>query len=129
MKQALMLFLTVATLALAGCTSPGGDDDFVVPDQDDQGRYVITLSGNQFHPDKAEVPVGATVVWILQDGSHNVVADDGSFTSGNAESVPKNQDELEILEHTFEETGTVDYHCVPHQALDMVGTIQVVESL
>lgn len=123
----ILLALSVLTLALAGCSGDGGSDDgsddFVTPPQDDQGRYVIEMGGdhgNRFSPAEAEVPVGATVVWVNNGGSHNVKSDDDAFPASSVSG-----DTGEHHEVTFDEEGTFEYHCNPHESLGMVGTLRV----
>lgn len=118
----IALMVSLAAFMLAGCTGPtDGGDGFTVPEQDDQGRYVIKVggsAGNKFVPAKAEVPVGATVVWINEGGVHNVKADDGSF--GNDVdpgdwSFPR----------TFDVEGDFGYFCEPHKSSGMTGIVRV----
>ncbi|MEM9593961.1 MAG: plastocyanin/azurin family copper-binding protein, partial [Acidobacteriota bacterium] len=84
-------------------------------------EHVINIVGLDFVPDDLTINVGDTVRWI-NDGNaaHNVVADDGSFNSG-----PPSPDTWEFT-HTFNKGGTWTYHCEPHQAVGMVGSITVV---
>ncbi|EMA50717.1 plastocyanin/azurin family copper-binding protein [Halococcus salifodinae] len=81
-------------------------------------------SGTSFGPEEATVAPGGTVVWEWtgEGGAHNVVADDGAFDSGS----PEEGSDI-TFEHTFEETGEFAYHCAPHEAVGMVGTIVVQE--
>lgn len=71
-----------------------------------------------FRPSTVTIDVGDTVTWTNRGGVHNVVADDGSFTSG-----PATFDWTSS--HTFNTAGTFNYHCQPHQFLVMVGTVIV----
>lgn len=119
--KAMLVAALFAVVAFAGCTEPASK--YTVPDQDDEGRYVIEVGPdglNTFAIRFAEVPVGATVVWTYAGGAepHNVKADDGSFEN------PISADAWEF-EHTFTEAGTFGYHCVPHQSVGMVGEIFV----
>lgn len=121
MKTPLVL-LGVLALALSGCTTDGDGDAGTVPPQDGQDRYVIDVGGPHgfsFSPEDATVPVGATVVWKNLGGLHNVVAEDGTFDSGDASS-----DDWEY-EHTFDEAGTWDYWCEPHRTGGMTATLTV----
>ncbi len=94
--------LLVAAIVLSGCTGSSGSDP-VTPEQDDEGRYIIKmLPSNKFSPKDAQVPLGATVVWINEGGSHNTQSEDGIWTSGS----PTN-DKGEIYAHTFDEAGTI----------------------
>lgn len=116
----VLIALSLVTIAVAGCTD-GGDDGFVTPDQDDEGRYVIEMrSNNRFAPAQAEVPPGATVIWVNKGGIHTATADDDSWDSGDME-------QGDTFTHTFSTAGTVKYHCLPHRSVGMVGTLRVAE--
>ncbi|HLF16405.1 MAG TPA: plastocyanin/azurin family copper-binding protein [Candidatus Thermoplasmatota archaeon] len=119
MKAPLLLAcLALLAATVAGCSAPS---DYATPDQDADMRYVIHMaaSGNRFVPAKAEVPVGSTVVWS-NDGAtpHNVVANDGSFTSDSED--PNFLQQGEEYAHTFNEPGTVHYQCHLHAGMDAV---------
>jgi halocyanin-like protein len=81
-------------------------------------------SGTSFAPEETTIAPGGTVVWEWtgEGGAHNVVADDGAFNSGSPE-----EGSGITFEHTFQETGEFAYHCAPHEAVGMVGTIVVQE--
>ena len=81
-------------------------------------------SGLSFDPKEVTVSPGTTVTWEWtgEGGAHNVVADDGSFNSGE----PQEGSSI-TFEYSFEETGEYPYHCEPHQSAGMVGTIIVQE--
>lgn len=116
--KALLALALLSLLALAGCSGSGGG---VVPDQDDEGRYVIHLTaGSKFSPMEAKVPVGATVVWVHDGGAPHDVQGDG-FTSGS----PGGMREGDEFEHTFNEAGTYSYVCDIHQGSGMKGTLVV----
>ena len=53
-------------------------------------------------------------------GNHNVVAEHGTFDSGETVS-----EEGTTFEHTFEEAGTYTYVCTPHKTVGMKGAIHV----
>lgn len=72
-----------------------------------------------FRPKVVTINVGDTVMWTNRGGSHSVVADDSSFTSGSADSGDW------AFSWTFNTAGTFNYHCQPHQFLGMVGTVIV----
>lgn len=125
--RALLALLLAAPMLLAGCSGPEG----VVPDQDAQGRYVIHLTGdNRFDPAEARVPVGATVVWVVDGGAHDVHADDGSFSSDDtgrtdAEGYPLLLQPGDEWTHTFDEAGSFPYWCHTHHEYRMRGKIVV----
>ncbi len=77
-----------------------------------------------FGPPAVHVDNGATVEWDWTgDGSHNVVSNgDGPLDSGEAVSSSGVN-----YEHTFEEDGIYNYVCVPHEGLQMKGSIVVGE--
>ncbi|MFB6232673.1 MAG: halocyanin domain-containing protein [Haloarculaceae archaeon] len=97
-------------------------------DRTGQDTVTVTVgagsTGIQFDPPAIAIDPGTTVIWEWsgQGGSHNVVAQNGSFESelvGEAGHT---------FEHTFGE-GTdseiIKYVCEPHQALGMVGAVAV----
>lgn len=112
--------LLMLTLALAGCTN-GGGSDYVTPPTDDEGRYVIEMRNFQFTPEFAKVPVGATVVWMNKEGSHNVQPD--AHSAWTKTEVSSNVGEH--LELTFDEAGEFPYFCFPHHGMGMTGSVKV----
>ena len=84
-----------------------------------------------FSIDFLTIRVGDSVTWTNAGGFHNVVADDGSFRcavgcdgeggDGDASTASWS------FTRTFEEAGTIDYHCEPHFDDGMLGTIVVEE--
>lgn len=116
--KAITLLALAASLLLAGCTQSGHPS---VPEQDEQGRYVIHMTAsNRFSPGEAEVPVGATVVWVTDGGVHDVTSKDGTFRSED-----RTLSVGESYSFTFAEEGTYPYQCDLHQSQGMKGTIHV----
>lgn len=79
------------------------------------------MTNTSFSPQTDTVPAGTTVTWCNKDGfAHTVTADDRSFDSGN---VPVNG----TFERTFDQAGTVPYHCTIHGEPEsgMFGTLVV----
>ena len=84
----------------------------------------VHLTGTVFSPSVIDITVGTTVKWIVDDGTHTVtpnsrtqpgVWEEASLSGGGA-----------TFQHTFNTAGQqYQYHCVPHQALGMVGTVRV----
>jgi plastocyanin len=72
-----------------------------------------------FRPRVVTVNVGDTVMWTNRGGAHNVVADNGAFSSGSADAGDW------AYSYTFTTAGTFNYHCQPHAALGMTGTVIV----
>ncbi|EMA08188.1 halocyanin domain-containing protein [Haloferax denitrificans] len=76
-----------------------------------------------FGPAAIRVSKGTTVAWTWtgEGGSHNVVAEDGSFESDLVSAGGH------TFEHTFEEAGTYTYACTPHKTLGMKGAVVVTD--
>ena len=102
--------------------------DGSVADTTGQDEVTVTVGaeGNggafAFDPPAVRVSPGTTVVWEWngEGGTHNVVAEDGSFESGSAVAEAGT-----TFEHTFEEAGTFLYNCEPHASLGMKGAVVV----
>ncbi|SDM94650.1 halocyanin domain-containing protein [Halogranum gelatinilyticum] len=118
----------------SGSSGPGFDgwfdnvDNFDgVVDETGQSEVTVTVGaeGNNgafaFDPPAIRVDPGTTVVWEWTGGggSHNVVAEDGSFES---ELVGESG---HTFSHTFESEGTTKYACVPHKPMGMKGAVVV----
>ncbi len=77
----------------------------------------IVIRDFTFKEDNVTVDVGSTVTWSNTDPiAHSVVADDGSFSSGDIGVG-------DIFDHTFDEAGTFPYICGIHES--MAGTVTV----
>ncbi|MFD1587430.1 halocyanin domain-containing protein [Halorientalis brevis] len=95
---------------------------------DETGKSEVTVevgaadTGLAFGPAAVKVDPGTKIVWEWtgDGGSHNVVAEDGSFDSGSAVSQAGT-----TFEQTFEEEGVVQYFCEPHKISGMKGVIVV----
>jgi halocyanin-like protein len=95
-------------------------------DLTDQDAVTVTVGAGErgllFDPPAVGVSPGTTVTWEWtgQGGDHNVVSEgDGPLDSDLA------GDEGNTYEHTFEESGTYRYKCVPHETLGMKGAVYV----
>lgn len=107
-----------------------GNYDGEVVDKLDSESVSVTVGaeGNggafAFDPPAVEVTPGTTVTWEWSGngGSHNVVAEDGTFES------ELSGESGFTFEYTFEETGTYRYACTPHKSMGMKGAIVVSES-
>jgi halocyanin-like protein len=75
-----------------------------------------------FAPPAIRIDRGTTVrwTWTGQGGIHNVATRHGA----DFESEQTSEEDY-TFEHTFDETGTVLYVCVPHEGLGMKGAIVV----
>ena len=79
----------------------------------------VNVSDFQFSPDTLTIAAGDTVTWTLVGGFHSVVADDGSFNSGQpGTGFP--------FSHTFAAPGTYRYYCAVHGGPNGVGMSGVI---
>jgi plastocyanin len=53
-----------------------------------QNLFVVELANFMFTPSTLTIEVGDTVKWTNVSGTHNVLADNGSFTSGSPAPSP-----------------------------------------
>lgn len=82
-------------------------------------NVTVNVTGTAFSPATVTIQVGDTVTWVNNNqGTHNVVAEDGSFQSGGPE-------DSFTFSHTFDSAGTFGYFCEPHRAFGMTGTVTV----
>lgn len=74
-----------------------------------------------FAPPAVRIGTGTTITWKWtgEGGSHNVVAQDGTFES------EMSAEKGNTFEHTFDSSGTYKYVCVPHEAMGMKGVVVV----
>jgi len=117
----------VVTTALAGCGDAGlvGGDE---PRIDRTGEETVDVvvgsdGGTGFDPANIIVDLETTVHWEWNGdgGGHNVLEVNDTFESELTDEAGF------TFEHTFEETGTYEYVCTPHQTQGMVGIVEVVE--
>jgi plastocyanin len=87
-----------------------------------QGQEVtVRMEDNFFDQANITVEPGTTVTWVQSgDNSHTTTSYDGLWDSGMIEGGTDG-----TFSFTFEEPGTYDYFCIPHEALGMVGTVTV----
>ena len=84
-----------------------------------QTTYDITVQNFSFSPASLTINVGDIVRWSNISGTHNVLANDASFTSGTPLPAPW------VYSHTFTVAGNNPYYCEPHLSMGMTGTIIV----
>ena len=114
MKRSARLILAVAFTA--ALLPPAGARAATV------GVSIHSGGGNEFHPTLIVVHVGDFVRWTNDDHTlfqtdHNVVADDGSFSS------KQRMKQGTSFEFQFTTAGTFTYQCTIH---NMSGTVEVV---
>ena len=105
-------FIGCSLLALAGASTAFAAD------------HTVTVGGsaNTFAPKTLTINKGDTVTFVNGGGFHNVIANDGSFTSGDPSSAPFS------YTHAFSTAGTFGYYCEVHGASNgtgMAGSIVV----
>lgn len=104
------LTVAIAGLLLAGCT-------FWATDEEPSLAADVSIVDFRFEPNGVEVEAGGTVTWTNRDSAtHNVTAEDGSFSSGGL--APGDS-----WSHTFDEPGAWEYRCTIHPS--MQGTVVV----
>lgn len=108
--QVRALITGIALALAAGCTSSQAEPETVT----------VELKDNKFHPAEIEINAGDTVRWenVERRTSHDVYFPDHGIESERF--FPE-----ESFEHTFEEPGTYEYHCRPHEDRDMRGVVIV----
>lgn len=84
-----------------------------------QTTHDVTVQNFSFSPQIVTITVGDIVRWTNVSGTHNVKAEDNSFTSGPAAPSPWE------YSHTFTVAGSNPYYCEPHQGMGMTGTVIV----
>lgn len=74
-----------------------------------------------FAPPAIRIGTGTTVTWEWtgKGGSHDVVAQDGTFES------ELSAEKGHTFEHTFDSSGTYKYFCEPHKTMGMKGVVVV----
>ena len=114
-----------------GWFSNVGNFDGTTVDRRGEDSIEITVGaeGNggafAFGPPAVMVNPGTEVVWRWngKGGVHNVISEgDGPLDSGDPVDAAGTE-----YAHTFEETGTFKYYCVPHESLGMKGAVVVRE--
>jgi len=127
-REALASAGAAIAAALAGCgdaeLSGGGDEERVDRTGEETVDVVVGSDGGfGFDPANVVVDVGTAVRWEWngEGGGHNVVAVDGAFESELTDEAGF------TFEHAFDEPGTFEYVCTPHQTRGMVGVVEVVE--
>ena len=78
----------------------------------------VTIINLAFDPASLTVKAGDTVTWVNDDTTaHDIVADDGSFDSGNLAPGASYQ-------FVFATAGTVPYHCSIHPQMTATVVVQ-----
>ncbi len=89
-----------------------------------QGQTVtVSMEDNFFAPANITVEPGTTVTWVQNgENPHTTTSYDGLWDSGIIEGGSGG-----TFSFTFDEPGTYEYFCIPHEDLGMVGTVTVTD--
>jgi len=89
-----------------------------------QGQEVtVRMEDNFFKPANITVEPGTTVTWVQSGNNpHTTTSYDGLWDSGMIEGGSGG-----TFSFTFEEPGTYDYFCIPHESLGMIGSVTVTD--
>ena len=91
-------------------------------------KHIVNVSNYKFTPKELQIEVGDTVEWQNTQGSHNVNGTTTTFPS-NPESFGNSIGSGWKYQHVFKTAGKYDYHCDPHAAGGMVGSIEVKDAV
>jgi len=89
-----------------------------------QETPTVSMSSDYFDPVGLLVEPGTAVRFEVESGSHSVTAYEDRIPSG-ATAFDSGTISAGSFEYTFEEPGTYDYYCLPHQSMGMTGRIVV----
>jgi plastocyanin len=105
-----------AALSLGGGAVPAEAENPKLP----SAATVVATPFNKFAPDTVVIRRHGTVTWQNMGGFHNVVFEDGSFTSPASPSP-----ELWTVSRSFDKKGVYRYYCQQHRAQGMTGVVIV----
>jgi plastocyanin len=84
-------------------------------------EVTVRMEDNFFDPANITVEPGTTVTWVQSGNNpHTTTSYDGLWDSGMIEGGSGG-----TFSFTFEEPGTYDYFCIPHEDLGMIGSVTV----
>jgi plastocyanin len=117
MRWLLLPSAVLAGLALAATAA--GDDGRARATASSADAMVTAMASNTFDPAAVTIGQGETVTWTnVGGGEHNVVFEDGSFTSP---ATPSSSNWT--VSRSFSTAGTFRYYCARHTY--MTGTVTV----
>lgn len=119
-----------AIAPVAGCLDGG-----------DSSPRTIEMNEASFAPSSVTIPPGTTVRWKnTSDVEHTVTAYEDEipdaaeyFASGGFDSERTARNNVtgglvapgETYDHTFDQAGTYEYFCIPHESSGMTGSVRV----
>jgi plastocyanin len=125
LKQGRLAGVRLVALAAALLACGGGDDG---PPTDPGGStdVVITLTADaRFSPSDVTIDPGTRVRWTSATSELHTITPDNAQQVGVWARATSSATGT-VLTHTFTASGqTYTYHCEPHLALGMIGTIRV----
>jgi plastocyanin len=90
-----------------------------------QTKHPVSVTDYKFTPKDLTINVGDTVIWTNTGAmAHNVNGTQATFPS-NPESFGNSVGLNWTYTYVFKTAGHYDYHCDPHAAFGMVGTVTV----
>jgi plastocyanin len=84
----------------------------------------VSMEQNYFDPVGLFVEPGTTVRFVVGEGSHSATAYEDRIPP-TAQPFDSGVRSEGSFEYTFEEPGTYDYYCTPHESMGMVGRVVV----
>ena len=87
-----------------------------------QGEEVtVKMEDNFFSPANITVEPGTTITWVQEGNNpHTTTSYDGLWDSGMIQPGSGGS-----FSFTFDEPGTFDYYCIPHESMGMIGSVTV----
>lgn len=120
MKRTFFRILGLSAILLMvfwGCGKDSDNDPQPEPAPPGGRTAEVRMQNFTFSPAALNITRGTTVTWTNNDSdTHSVTADDNSFASPG---IPAGG----TYSRTFNDAGTISYHCTPHP--QMKGTITV----
>jgi plastocyanin len=118
----VIALLAFVTLGLGACGSSTSGNSTCAKGGTPVSTTSVTVADYIFNPACIQVSVGSTVTWTNTGmASHTVTSDKGA--SETFDSGPLG--EGGTFKFTFASPETVNYYCIPHQGLGMIGTVVV----
>jgi plastocyanin len=118
-------------LLLFGATSSWATSHTVIVGGASSDPYGSGQAVLMFNPSNLTINAGDTVTFTNAGGFHNVAANDGSFRCANGcandghGGTGDPSDDLWSSTITFNQAGTINYHCDVHVSMGMTGSITV----
>jgi plastocyanin len=97
---------------------------FALVEAEDPPGSVVEIhltSGSRFDPSSVTISVGTTVRWISDTSTFHTITPRNHSEWSRVEMDAQGK----TFEHTFNNAGTFDYFCEPHESAGMTGSITV----